>query len=207
MKITNHYKPSFFTDSALIIFCLSTVIGASGCQQEGSAEKAGKKIDSATENVEHNMDELAKNAGKKIEAAKESLDQKTEKTGEYIDKSAAASEEALEKAGENIDQATEKAGKELEAAKESVIEKSETTEDYIDDSVITLKVKAAILNDPMFKGSQSQISVTTVNGVVKLSGTVDSETSIGRAMEVAGSQKNVKSVQTDLIVNTSGKGK
>ncbi len=203
MKITNHYKPSFFTDKALIIFCLSTVVGVTGCQQEGSAEKAGKKIDNATENIEHNMDELTKNAGKKIEAAKESLDQKAEKTGEYIDKSTAASEEALEKAGESIDQATEKAGKELEGAKEAVIEKSETTGDYIDDSVITLKVKAAILNDTMFKGSQSQISVTTVNGVVKLSGSVDSEPSIGRAMEVAGSQKNVKSVQTDLIVNTS----
>lgn len=175
MKITNHYKPSFFTDKALIVFCLSTIIGVTGCQQEGSAEKAGKEIDSATENVEHNIDELTKNAGKKIEAAKESLDQKAEN--------------------------------ELQGAKESVIEKSDTTGDYIDDSVITLKVKAAILNDPMFKGSQSQISVTTVNGVVKLSGTVDSEPSIGRAMEVATSQKNVKSVQTDLIVNTGGKGK
>jgi len=45
--------------------------------------------------------------------------------------------------------------------------------------------------------------VTTDKGVVKLSGTVDSEPSIGRAMEVAGSQKNVKSVQTDLTVNAS----
>jgi len=38
--------------------------------------------------------------------------------------------------------------------------------------------------------------------VVKLSGKVDSEPSIGRAMEVASSQKHVKSVETDLIVNT-----
>jgi hyperosmotically inducible protein len=37
----------------------------------------------------------------------------------------------------------------------------------------------------------------------KLSGTVDSEQSIGRAMEVASSQKNLKSVQTELIVNAT----
>ena len=53
----------------------------------------------------------------------------------------------------------------------------------------------------MFKASY--IEVTTVNGVVTLSGTVDSEQIIGRAMEVANSQKNVKSVQTALIVNVN----
>ncbi|MDD1617805.1 MAG: hyperosmotically inducible periplasmic protein, partial [Methylococcaceae bacterium NSP1-2] len=62
----------------------------------------------------------------------------------------------------------------------------------------TMKVKTAILNDPILNASH--IEVTTVNGVVKLSGTVDSEQSIGRAMEVANSQKNVKSVQNALVV-------
>lgn len=196
MKNTNDYKQYIFTKNVFMVSCLSAVIGLAACQKEGTAEKAGKKIDRAAENVVHNIEQLAKNTDKKIEAAKDSLDQKSDQGEELIDKSTTATKEAVEQAE-----------KELEIAKESVIEKSETTGDYIDDSVITLKVKAAILNDPMFKGSQSQISVTTVNGVVKLSGTVDSEPSIGRAMEVAGSQKNVKSVQTDLIVNTSAKGK
>ena len=70
-----------------------------------------------------------------------------------------------------------------------------------------MNVKAAILNDSILKMSPSQISVTTVNGVVKLSGTVDSEISIGRAMEVASGQKNVKSVQTDLTVNVPAPSK
>jgi hyperosmotically inducible protein len=196
MKNTNDYKQYIFTKNVFMVSCLSVVIGLAACQKEGTAEKAGKKIDRAAENVVHSIEQFAGDSDKKIEAAKDSLDQKADQGEELIDKSTTASKEAVEQAE-----------KELEIAKESVIEKSETTGDYIDDSVITLKVKAAILNDPMFKGSQSQISVTTVNGVVKLSGTVDSEPSIGRAMEVAGSQKNVKSVQTDLIVNTSAKGK
>ncbi|TAL41849.1 MAG: BON domain-containing protein, partial [Methylovulum sp.] len=121
-----------------------------------------------------------------------------EKVGQKIDK-------ATENAEKKIEQVTEKAGKEIEGAKESVIDQSETAGEYIDDSVITLKVKAAILNDSLLKASQ--IEVNTVNGVVKLSGTVDSEQSLSRAMEVVNSQKHVKSVQTDLIVNTGIRSK
>jgi hyperosmotically inducible protein len=43
--------------------------------------------------------------------------------------------------------------------------------------------------------------VTTVKAVVKLSGTVDSEPSISRAIEVAKSQENVLSVESSLVVN------
>lgn len=194
MKTTNEYKKNILAKRLLVIACLSAVLGLVGCQPEGSAEKAGKKIDRAAEK-----------ANQKIEAAKESLDQKADRAGEYINESTDASKGALEKAGKKLDQATENAEKKIEDAKESVIDKSETAGEYIDDSVITLKVKAAILNDSLLKASQ--IEVTTVNGIVKLSGRVDSEQSIGRAMEVANSQKNVKSVQTDLIVNAGAPGK
>jgi len=67
-----------------------------------------------------------------------------------------------------------------------------------------MNVKAALLNDPFLKSSQ--IEVTTVNGVVKLSGTVDSDPSIGKAMALASSQPNVKSVQTELTVKASAPG-
>lgn len=106
---------------------------------------------------------------------------------------------AAEKAEQKIDQTTEKAKKEIEGAKESVTEKAETAGEYIDDSVITTKVKAAILNDPLLNASH--IEVTTDKGVVKLSGTVDSEPSISKAIEVAKSQKNVLSVESSLVVN------
>lgn len=117
-----------------------------------------------------------------------------EKTGEKID-------QAAESTKQTIEQTTEKAGQQMEAAKESVTEKAETAGTYLDDSVITMKVKTAIFNDPSLKASQ--IEVTTVDGVVKLSGTVDSEQSIDKAVELAKSQENVKSVQTDLTVNVN----
>ena len=154
MKTINKFKQNISSNRVLVIICISAVLGLAGCQQEGTAEKAGKKIDRAAENAE-----------------------------------------------QKIEQTTEKAGEKIEGAKKSVIDKTQTAGEYIDDSVITMKVKTAILNDPILNASH--IEVTTLNGVVKLSGTVDSEQSIGRAMEVANSQKNVKSVQNALVVKES----
>ena len=69
--------------------------------------------------------------------------------------------------------------------------------EYLDDAAITAKVKADILNDPLLK--VSQVEVTTTNGVVKLSGTVDSQESIDRAVEIARSHEDVKSVDNALV--------
>lgn len=92
----------------------------------------------------------------------------------------------------------------MEGAERPATQGSKTAGDYIDDSVITTKVKAAFLNDPFL--SAFGIEVTTGKGIVKLSGTVDSEQNINRARELAGSQQGVKSVQTDLSVSaTPGK--
>jgi hyperosmotically inducible protein len=116
-----------------IVIIMAFVFGFAGCQQEGTGEKAGKKIDQATE-----------------------------------------------KAGKTMDQKTEKA------------------EETMDDSAITAKIKAEILSDPLLK--VSQISVTTTNNVVTLSGVVDSQQSIDRAMEIVHSIKSVKSVENNLAV-------
>lgn len=157
MKTTNEYKQKILANRVLVITCLSAVIGLAGCQQEGTAEKTGKKIDRAAEKTE-----------------------------------------------QKIEQVTEKAEKKFEGVKESVTEQVETAEEYVDDSVITTKVKAAISNDPSLKSSN--IEVTTVNGVVKLSGTVSSEDSVDRAINAADSQKGVKTVETtDLVVNEPSK--
>jgi len=200
MKTTYENTQTNLAGTILVISCLVTVLGMAGCETEGPAEKAGKKIDYAKENVEQNIEQTTEKADSKIDAAKESLEKIADKAGESINKSTDASKEMLENAGQKIDQAAENAEKNIESVKASALDKSEKTGEYIDDSIITMNVKAAILNDTILKASPSNISVTTTNGVVKLSGTVESETSIGRAMEVASSQKNVKSVQTDLIV-------
>lgn len=213
MKTINDYKQKNSADRALVIACLSAILGLAGCQQEETAEKTAQKIDQATENAEQKINQATENANQNLDAARESLEQKADRAKESIDKSTDASKEELEKAAQKIDraaedakqkigQAADKAENALEVAKESVIDKTARNGEYIDDSiVITMNVKSAILNDPLLKASQ--IEVATVNGVVTLSGTVDSEQSIGRALEIANSQKNVKSVETYLIVKTN----
>lgn len=140
MHTKNKYKPISLSDRGFFIIFLSAVFGLAGCQKEGPAEQAGKKIDQTIENT-----------GKKIEDTKESLSRKAEKVGEYMD-----------------------------------------------DSAITAKINAEILSDPLLKASQ--INVSTVNGVVKLSGVVDLQQSVNRAMEIARSNPNVKSVENSLSV-------
>ncbi len=77
-------------------------------------------------------------------------------------------------------------------------QKHESTGQYIDDSVITTKVKAAILDEPSL--NVFQISVETYQGIVQLSGFVDSAQSVKKAGEVAGRVEGVKDVKNNLIV-------
>jgi len=186
------------SDKVLVISCLTAVLGLVACQQEGTAEKAGQKIDQAAENAGQKIEKATEKAEIKIEAAKESLDKKADAAKETINESTEASKGALENAGKKLDQATENAEKKIEGAKDAVVDKAQTAGEFIDDSMITTTVKTAILGDSLLRSSH--IEVTTVNGVVKLSGTVDSDSNLLRAKEVASIQKNVKSVQTDLIV-------
>ena len=74
----------------------------------------------------------------------------------------------------------------------------EGTGEYIDDTVITAKVKAAIVNDPTLKATE--INVETFKGVVQLSGFVSSESDIGKAVQVARGVAGVKSVKNAMAV-------
>ncbi len=74
--------------------------------------------------------------------------------------------------------------------------KSEGTGEYIDDSLITTKVKAAVLNEPTLKATE--INVETFKGVVQLSGFVSDQSDISRAEQVARGVKGVKSVKNDM---------
>lgn len=74
----------------------------------------------------------------------------------------------------------------------------QSTGEYIDDTAITTKVKAEIFNDPMLK--VLQINVESYDGVVQLSGFVNSRQDADKAVAVASSVKGVKSVKDDLVV-------
>lgn len=75
--------------------------------------------------------------------------------------------------------------------------KRETAGQYVDDSVITTKVKAAIFDEMALK--TFQINVTTFQGVVQLSGFVDSAENARKAGEIARTVQGVKEVKNDLI--------
>ncbi len=70
------------------------------------------------------------------------------------------------------------------------------TGEYIDDTVITTKVKAAILNEETLKSAE--INVETFKGVVQLSGFVNSEADIAKAAQVTREVKGVTSVKNDM---------
>ena len=70
--------------------------------------------------------------------------------------------------------------------------------EYIDDSVITTKVKSLLAADDFFKSFK--ISVVTYKGTVQLSGFVNSQQAVDKAVEIARSVNGVKSVKNNLVV-------
>ena len=76
--------------------------------------------------------------------------------------------------------------------------KQESTGEYVDDSVITTKVKSLLAADDFLKSFQ--IGVETYKGSVQLSGFVNSQKAVDKAVEISRSVKGVKSVKNDLIV-------
>jgi osmotically-inducible protein OsmY len=76
--------------------------------------------------------------------------------------------------------------------------KSEGTGEYFDDTVITTKVKSAILEEPTLKSAE--INVETFKGIVQLSGFVANPANSGTATRVAQAVHGVKSVKNDIRV-------
>lgn len=66
----------------------------------------------------------------------------------------------------------------------------------IDDTVITTKVKVALVNDPELKASE--IGVETFKGVVQLSGFVAESGDIAKAGTLARAIEGVQSVKNDI---------
>lgn len=73
-----------------------------------------------------------------------------------------------------------------------------TAGEVLDDTLITTKVKAALVADPVTKAHQ--ISVDTFKGKVKLSGFVDSAEAEQRAIEVARGVEGAAEVEDALEI-------
>jgi len=74
--------------------------------------------------------------------------------------------------------------------------RTEGTGQYIDDTVITAKVKGALIENDLTKATE--INVETFKGVVQLSGFVSSQASANKAVELARSVGGVKGVTNDM---------
>ncbi|HED00080.1 MAG TPA: BON domain-containing protein [Proteobacteria bacterium] len=74
----------------------------------------------------------------------------------------------------------------------------ESTGEYLDDSVITAKIKGLLVKDLTLKSFA--ISVETFRGVVILSGFVDSNDQIDRAIQIARGVKGVREVKSQLML-------
>jgi osmotically-inducible protein OsmY len=74
--------------------------------------------------------------------------------------------------------------------------KQESAGQYVDDSAITTRVKTTIFNDPYLKSTE--INVETFKGRVQLSGFVNSQAAINRAVVVTQGVAGVTSVKNDM---------
>lgn len=72
------------------------------------------------------------------------------------------------------------------------------TSAYADDAMITTMVKTALIEDKQVRSLK--ISVTTEQGVVKMSGTVPNAEVGNRALQLATTVQGVKGVKNDLKV-------
>jgi 3-oxoacyl-ACP reductase-like protein len=75
---------------------------------------------------------------------------------------------------------------------------STTMGEKVDDTVVTTKVKAALLADDTVKGMD--ISVKTVGGEVQLTGVVDNQMQMDRAVEVAKGIEGAARVQNGMTL-------
>lgn len=79
-------RPELHTNRAInrfgaLLLAGACVVAMSGCQKEGPAESAGKKLDSAVESAAASVDQAAEKAGEKIEQAGDSIKDATKSDG------------------------------------------------------------------------------------------------------------------------------
>jgi len=78
---------------------------------------------------------------------------------------------------------------------------SASTGEFIDDSVITSKVKAALVHDDATPGAA--IKVETFKGTVQLSGFVDNEAQKTQASVIAAKTDGVKTIINDIVISST----
>ncbi len=108
---------------------------------------------------------------------------------------------SAQQAGEKIDRAVEQAGDHIDDAKQTIATDSEQAKVDIADSVITTKIKTAFLAESSI--ASANITVTTVNGVVTLTGIVNSQAASDKATDIVNVITEVKQLKNQLNVQSA----
>ena len=82
----------------------------------------------------------------------------------------------------------------------AVTQGQETAGSYARDKEIVAKIKTSMYADKVVKGTQ--VEVKSLNGVVQLSGFVDSQEARDRATQIASSTKGVVQVYNNILLPT-----
>lgn len=107
-------------------------------------------------------------------------------------------DETADAAGQKLGRAADKAEAAADKATEKMGEISDNARVALDDTETTARVKTAIYSKPGLKSLK--INVDTVNGVVTLTGSVESQSTFDRVTALAEAVDGVKKVENHLMV-------
>ena len=107
-----------------------------------------------------------------------------------------------EKIGQKIDNGAQTAKEKLERSSDAMEQKLDEAGAKVADAAIAARIKAKILRDPGLK--VAQISVDTHDGVVIMTGSVNTPEDATRAVQLAQSVDSVKSVDNRLSIRSNG---
>lgn len=188
---------------------VATLTGETHTAAQKSRAARLAKVDGITSVVNHI--EVVR-PGEKAEKAKAGLDKAANKTGEAVGTAAGATREgvgvaaketkkgvetAAEKTGEGLSKAGEKTGEALGTAANKTKGAAKATGEAASDGWITTKVKSKFVGEKPLKGSD--ISVSTNEGIVTLTGTVPNDAAKTHAIALVKATKGVK----DVVDNTT----
>jgi len=164
----------------------------------------GKTIADRTDRATDRAEAATERAADRTAMATGTAAQRTENAAERVaDRTEHATERAADKtrdAAATVAQKTERAGEKIAATSSVAAAK---TGEAVSDTVITTKIKAGLVKEPDL--SALAIHVETEDGVVMLSGFVDSKNEIERAVKVAKNVEGVTDVKSALKVKSKNK--
>lgn len=183
----------------LAVILGSAVMSGSAMAESNAASKAGQKVDSSMNKVGNFMDDSAITA--KVKAAlvdhdaikSTDISVKTENkvvilSGTVDNQSQSDQATSLAKGVEGVSSVENKL-----TIREG---KADSMKGYAGDAATTSEVKAKLLADDIVPSRK--VKVETTDGVVTLTGTVDSKAQVERAESIAKAIDGVKSVENDL---------